>query len=76
MYDIVVPEKKKNIFDYIKQYLSFSKQFKEVFLKENKVDIVHCNFADPAIYARGIAKKMNVPIVISTQHELCMDLWV
>lgn len=72
VFDITVPEIKRKL-DYFLQFKTFSDEFTKI-LSECKVSIVHCNFADPGIYARYIAKKEKVPIVVSTQHELLSSM--
>lgn len=72
LYDIKVPQKKK-LWDLLKQHRGFSKAL-SVILKKHRVDIVHTNFAIPAISARMVANKCNVPYIVSTQHELYQSM--
>lgn len=55
--------------DLLRQQWAFKKGFSAV-LREWCPDVVHVNFAIPGIWARRVAKRMGVPLVISTQHEL------
>ncbi|MDW2075372.1 glycosyltransferase family 4 protein [Vibrio sp. 1863] len=67
VYDIKVPEK-KYVWDLYRQHKAFTKELSTI-IKRHKVNLVHTNFAIPAISARLTAKKCGVAIV-STQHEL------
>ncbi|PKH03421.1 hypothetical protein CXF72_06320 [Psychromonas sp. MB-3u-54] len=67
VYDIKVPIKKQ-VWDLYLQHRVFSKEL-TVIIKQHNVDLVHTNFAIPAISARLTAQKCRVPVV-STQHEL------
>ena len=66
--EIVVPGK-KTFYDFIKQQYLFSRKFKEYLVKA-KPEIVHTNFAVPSILARWEAFRLNVPYILSTQHEM------
>lgn len=55
--------------DLLRQWWAFEKGFAAV-LREWRPDVVHVNFAIPGIWARRVAKRMGVPLVVSTQHEL------
>lgn len=55
--------------DLLCQQRAFEKKFSAV-LREWRPDVVHVNFAIPGIWARRVAKRMGVPLVVSTQHEL------
>lgn len=65
--DIEVPAK-KYLLDLYRQHKAFSKALTDI-INHHNVDLVHTNFAIPAISARLTAKKCHVPVV-STQHEL------
>ncbi|PKH03418.1 hypothetical protein CXF72_06305 [Psychromonas sp. MB-3u-54] len=67
VYDIKVPTKTQ-LWDLYRQHRAFSKEL-TVIIKQHNVDLVHTNFAIPAISARLTAQKCRVPVV-STQHEL------
>ncbi len=67
VYDIKVPVK-KYVWDLYRQHKAFTKELSTI-IKRHKVDLVHTNFAIPAISARLTAKKYGVALV-STQHEL------
>ncbi|MGY0616935.1 glycosyltransferase family 4 protein [Vibrio sp. FJH11] len=67
VYDIIVPVK-RYVWDLYRQHKAFTKELSTV-IKRHKVDLVHTNFAIPAISARLTAKKCGVAVV-STQHEL------
>lgn len=55
--------------DLLRQQWAFEKGFSEV-LCELRPDVVHVNFAIPGIWARRLAKRLGVPRVVATQHEL------
>lgn len=66
--DIVVP--KKGGVRLLAQQYKFASAFSKL-LVEIKPDIVHTNFAVPSIAARWVAHRVGVPVIVSTQHELC-----
>lgn len=66
-YDVKVPTK-KYIWDLYRQHKVFSKKLTTI-IASHDVDLVHTNFAIPAISARFVAKKCGAAVV-STQHEL------
>ncbi|CDU11568.1 glycosyltransferase family 4 protein [Vibrio coralliirubri] len=66
-YDVKVPSK-KYVWDLYRQHRAFSKAL-VIIINRHNVDLVHTNFAIPAISARLTAKKCGVAVV-STQHEL------
>ena len=72
LYDIKVLQKKRP-WDLLKQHREFSKALSSVF-QNYSVDIIHTNFAIPAISARIVASKCNVPYIVSTQHELYQSM--
>lgn len=67
-FDVPVP-RKRWAGDLLRQQWAFEKAFLAV-LEDVRPDVVHVNFAIPGIWARRVAKRAGVPLVISTQHEL------
>jgi len=66
--DIEVPPN-QHLWDFYVQHRTFSNRFQQI-LEQLKPDIVHTNFAIPAISVRLIAHQQKVPVILSTQHEL------
>lgn len=59
--------------DLVRQGISFKAQFMRL-IDRVSPDVVHVNFAIPGIWARRVARRCNVPFVVSTQHELAGSL--
>jgi glycosyltransferase involved in cell wall biosynthesis len=61
--------RKKHAYDILRQHAVFGRAFRGV-LRELRPDVVHTNFAVPSIIARLVSAQENVPLLVSTQHEL------
>jgi glycosyltransferase involved in cell wall biosynthesis len=68
LHDLSVPAKVGPL-GVIRQQWLFLREFRKI-LQKLKPDIVHTNFAVPSIVARWAAAKEEVPVIVSTQHEL------
>ncbi|TCS71937.1 glycosyltransferase involved in cell wall biosynthesis [Sulfuritortus calidifontis] len=65
---IQVPPKHRP-WDLIRQHWVFARAFRKL-LRRLRPDIVHTNFAVPSIVARWVSAREDVPVIVSTQHEL------
>jgi len=70
--DVKVPAKKRP-WDLYRQHQVYSKDFSAL-LTDLKPEIVHTHFCVPGISARLVAKRLNVPALVSTQHELYQSM--
>lgn len=68
VHDVHVPVK-KSVLDLFVQHRVFSKAFRKI-LRQEQVNVVHTHFALPGAMARWVAHRENVPLVLTTHHEL------
>lgn len=67
---VVVPvPPKRFLWDLYAQHRVFGRAFCDL-LHRFQPDVVHTNFCVPGIAARWLAAREQVPVVVSTQHEL------
>jgi glycosyltransferase involved in cell wall biosynthesis len=72
-FDIQVP-KKRHLWHLYTQHRIFYQEFRQL-LRRIKPHLVHTHFAIPSIAARFIAHQENVPMIVSTQHELFHSMY-
>jgi glycosyltransferase involved in cell wall biosynthesis len=71
--DVKVPRIGMAGFRNIIQTAAFCREFVRI-LNQIAPDVVHTHFAFPSIPARAVAHAVGIPIILSTQHELCESM--